>query len=455
MSASRGRHKREKESFERTDLDRLFSTSTSFLTLSLSISVPHSRSSFAAQGKLAVSRVWSRSEVASNALADALSPRPVPTFGGEVEEDGKDGGALGEVLRSADVDAVLLVLPVQAMPSVARAALRAGKAVLQEKPVAGTVTGALESLAVAREVAAEAAAAAAGEAAVLPVFALAENYRSEPGVLAAAAAARGFSSGDTDATNKNNVTTVSLVGNMPMNALNRYHGSAWRRDAAGCPGCFLMDSSVHFVAALRSVASAAGLGEPTRVGARATRRCGDGNDLPAPDTLTSWVEFGGGGGGKGEEEGGDGGGGGTLTTGTVSVTFAGAAPRFALTLDTRAGAVELSRGGYGGTATGRGAGYTVAVSPAAAGGSAETSFHPFGGLEAELESFLRLARGKGTRDDARALSPASATRDLALIEAMLSSSAGGGVPTAVAEVGGNGAVAVDPLEGGFGVAQSQ
>ena len=142
-----------------------------------------------------------------------------------------------------------------------------------------------------------------------------------------------------------------------------------------------------------------------------------------------------------------------MTTGTVSVTFAGAAPRFALTLDTRAGAVELSRGGYGGTATGRGAGYTVAVSPAAvAGGEAETKFYPFGGLEAELESFLRLARGEGSREDARALSPASAARDLALIEAMLSSSAAGGAPTAVAEVGSSSrGVDVDPLEGGFGV----
>ena len=250
-----------------------------------------------------------------------------------------------------------------------------------------------------------------------------------------------------------------------MNASNRYHGSAWRRDARGCPGCFLMDSSVHFAAALRSVGAAAGLGEPRRVGARATSRCGERNDLPAPDTLTSWVEYGGAGGGAGGagggggEERGEGGGGTSTTTGTVSVTFAGAAPRFALTLDTRAGAVELSRGGYGGTATGRGAGYTVAVSPAAAAGgggggggsaAAETSFHPFGGLEAELESFLRLARGRGTEADARALSPASAARDLALIEAMLSSSAGGGAPTAVAEVGSSGGV--DPLESGFGVA---
>ena len=380
-------------------------------------------SSFAASGKLSVPRVWSRSEASSRALADALSPKPVFTFGGEE--------SLDEILTSDDVDAVLLILPVQIMPSVARRALAAGRAVLQEKPVAGTVAEALETLAAAREAAA-AFREEEGERApgVSPVFALAENYRSEPGVLAAGAAARGLSGNGRD----NNVTTVSLVGNMPMNASNRYHGSAWRRDAQGCPGCFLMDSSVHFLAAMRSVGGAAGLGEVVRVGARATSRCGGGNDLPSPDSLTSWIEY------KGGE------------TGTVSVTFAGAAPRFALTLDTRAGAVELSRRGYGGTATGRGAGYTVAVSPAAEASSgekeAETNFHPFGGLEAELESFLRLARGRGTEADAQALSPASAARDLALIEAMLTSSKAGGAPTAVEVVGGEG---VDPLEGGFAV----
>lgn len=348
-----------------------------------------------------------------------------------------------EVLTSGEVDAVLLILPVQAMPSVARRALAAGKAVLQEKPVAGTVTEALKTLEAAREAAA-AAAKKNKNSNLFPVFALAENYRSEPGVLAAADAARKLS----DPTSKkgNNVTTVSLVGNMPMNRSNRYHGSQWRRDAQGCPGCFLMDSCVHFVAALRSVSAAAGLGEVARVGTRAGSRCdGEENDLPAPDTLVSWLEF----------ENAEG-----TANGTVSVTFAGAAPRFALTLDTRRGAVELSRGAYGGGNGngGRGAGYSVAVTAVGGGGGAEaetaSEFHPFGGLEGELESFLRLARGRGTKADAAALSPASAARDLGLIEAMLRSSEGSGAPVEVERIGGGaeGGEELDPLETGFGVA---
>ena len=149
-----------------------------------------SPSSSAASGKLSVTRVWSRSEVSSNALASALSaasPDLLATFGGE-----EGGGALEEVLTSGEVDAVLLILPVQAMPSVARRALAAGKAVLQEKPVAGTVTEALKTLEAAREAAA-AAAKKNKNSNLFPVFALAENYRSEPGVLAAADAARKLS----------------------------------------------------------------------------------------------------------------------------------------------------------------------------------------------------------------------------------------------------------------------
>ena len=213
-----------------------------------------------------------------------------------------------------------------------------------------------------------------------------------------------------------------------------------------------MDSCVHFVAALRAVAGASGAGEPARAGARAASRCvaGGDNDLPSPDTLCGFLEF---------ENG---------AVGTVSVTFAGSTPRFALTVDGRGGAVEVSRGGYGGggnaaagagagfggaaaaAAAGRGADYNVAISPAQREGGepSSTEFHAFGGLERELGSFLRLARGRGSDGDASALSPASAARDLALIEALLASSAdGGGSPKQVQEIGKE----VDPLENGFGV----
>ena len=45
---------------------------------------------------------------------------------------------------------------------------------------------------------------------------------------------------------------------MPMNVANKYFNSAWRRDDAHCPGGFMMESSVHFLAALRMLAAAGG-----------------------------------------------------------------------------------------------------------------------------------------------------------------------------------------------------
>lgn len=336
------------------------------------------RSAAQRRGEVAVTAVWSRTEPAAASLAADMGG--VPAFGGEE--------GLEAVLADDAAEAVLLILPVQALADAAERALAAGKHVLQEKPVAATVTRA----------AAVRAVAAANPSLVLAV---AENYRSEPGVLAAATAAATV--GD--------VTGISLVANMPMNEANRYFSSAWRRDAAGCPGVFLMDSSVHFVAALRSVAAAAGAGEAVRAGAVAR---GASPGLPAPDTLAGWVEFSSGG-----------------VAATLSISFAGAVPTLRLAADGAAGAVEIARGGFGGG--GRGGGYEVSV--ARAGEAPQSTHHPFGGLEAELASFVRSVRGVATPADAAALCPVAAARDLAVVEALLASAAAGGAPVDVASVG--------------------
>lgn len=329
---------------------------------------------------------------------------------------------LSSILADPATAAVLVVLPVQAMPAIVERALGAGKHVLQEKPVAPTV---VRATAMAAAALLAAGAHRPGRAPPPALWCLAENYRSEPAVLEAAARASPASMGP--------ALLVSLDAKMPMNAANRYHGSAWRRT---CPGGFLMDSSVHFLAALRAVTGPRGTawGEPVSASAVAygadEEEAASGlaglerpaNPLPSPDTLLGRLVFA------------------NARAASLAITFAGSLPHFNLAVEGRRGAVSLSRGGFGGAATkgsaGRGGGYDVASAGRAPGGGSGLdtahAFYAFAGLDRELASFVRLVTGVGGEDDRSALSPAAAARDLAAIEALLASSAACGAPVPVA-----------------------
>lgn len=69
-----------------------------------------------------------------------------------------------------------------------------------------------------------------------------------------------------------------------------------------------------------------------------------------------------------------------------------------------------------------------------AGAEPSDAHHPFGGLEAELQSFVAVARGTATPADEAALSVAAAASDLAVVEALLASAAVGGEAVDVAKV---------------------
>jgi predicted dehydrogenase len=61
------------------------------------------------------------------------------------------------------------------------------------------------------------------------------------------------------------IIKLDLVSDMPMNTANKYYTSQWRRDFANGQ---MIDSGVHFIAGLRMVAAAAGLGEAVRPSAQ-------------------------------------------------------------------------------------------------------------------------------------------------------------------------------------------
>ncbi|GIL68589.1 hypothetical protein Vafri_21836 [Volvox africanus] len=181
----------------------------------------------------------------------------------------------------------------------------------------------------------------------------------------------------------------------------RYFGSAWRRDTSGCPGGFFMDSSMHFVAALRMLAAAAGLGGAVMASAHALQ------------------------------------------------------VRWLLSVVGTEGTLEISRGGWGGIRTG----YTLSIKtirpqgllqPGQTDSTVQVLAYTFCGCQDEFAEFMgltaELRRGPTSAecggdaaevtvsDSAARSSPEEAARDLALIEALLASSAAGGQPVQVVQI---------------------
>ncbi|KAG2444564.1 hypothetical protein HXX76_001309 [Chlamydomonas incerta] len=373
-------------------------------------------------GDVDLKAVWSRTPDSARAYVEELFPG-----GSTAALSGEEG--LQVILADPAIELVVVVLPVQPSLPIVERLLSAGKAVVQEKPVGLSVEEAAAAIGRYR-----AAVAAAASPAAAPVWMFAENYRWEAVFLAAAAR---VSSGVLGA-----VIKLDLVADLPMDGRNRYYGSAWRRDTAQCPGGFFTDSSVHFVAALRMLAAAAGAGEATSVSAHAVQVK---PDLSFPDSVVGVATFAGG------------------VPASISISLAAHQVRWSLSVVGTEGSLEVSRGGWGGS---RGE-YTLNIKtsgplPEGAKPASEADptwqklAFPFSGCPDEFAEFVGTTRelrhgssssssstaGGGSAAAAAAAvpgpeaasSPEQGARDLALIEALLSSAAEKGKPVAVRQV---------------------
>eukprot|EP00884_Botryococcus_braunii_P009346 jgi/Botrbrau1/18412/Bobra.0072s0005.1 len=327
--------------------------------------------------KVKLCAIWSRSQETTDILKDDAK-----SFIPEVKLYHGDDG-LTKILEDQTIRAVIVVLPVQVQLQVTLRALHAGKHVLQEKPFAATVKEAQEALRKYNQLACQ------------PVWGLAENYRSEKVFKSAANVVPMLGS----------IIKLDLVADMPMNMTNKYYNSKWRRDTVGCPGGFLMESSVHFIAAVRLLARAGGLGEAAHASGVAGHF--DSN-LPAPDSLTGWLEF---------ENGG---------TCSLSISFASASMRFSVSVTGRLGTMEIKRGGWG---SGPGE-YTLSYKLVS--GTSATEKMGFSGIDDELHAFVSLVSsaepnaGAAVRDEADMAYQISVTegaQDLCCMESLLRSSA--------------------------------
>lgn len=336
--------------------------------------------------------LWSRSSKATDALLPLIQEFSADVKGMHGDQQ------LDELLQDPSIDAVLIVLPVQVMLQVAVKALKAGKHVLQEKPVAQSVEAVKSALRDHHH---------QQNKTPQPTWAVAENYRSEQGFRKACQLIDQLGS----------IIKLDLVADMPMNSSNKYYGSQWRRDAEGCPGGFVTDSCVHHIAALRAVGTASGLGEVVEASATALSLS---EDLPPPDTVVGTVKFASG------------------TPASVSITFAGSVLRFSLSVTGTKGSLEVLRGGWEGPKPG----YTLSYQTTTSDGS-KAELVPFCGLDDELTAFIHQVNAskqgnKGVDADAvYRTCVEEGARDLAVIEALLQSSKQGSKAVKVVSVPSN------------------
>lgn len=143
-----------------------------------------------------------------------------------------------------------------------------------------------------------------------------------------------------------------------------------------------MESSVHFIAALRLVANACGLGEPINASGIASHAK---PDLPGPDTLVGVLRY------TRDPKVADSHSAGSALTdpvivpASVSISFAACNVKWSLMVSGTEGCLEVTRGGWGGS---RGE-YTLTIKQASDAQPTVTKY-PFSGCEGEFATFTDM-----------------------------------------------------------------
>ncbi|KAI0048662.1 oxidoreductase family protein [Auriscalpium vulgare] len=171
----------------------------------------------------------SASELAADAQTILKLPSAPPAY-----YDGDAFTDLDALLSRADIQSVLVILPISTQPSVILKALAAGKHVLSEKPVAPDVASAIKLI---KEY----------EGTYKPkglVWRVAENYEVEPLNLKAAQAVRDGKIGKVE------WFRVQVLNAVDKNS--KWYKTPWRT-VPDYQGGFVLDGGVHTAAALRVI----------------------------------------------------------------------------------------------------------------------------------------------------------------------------------------------------------
>lgn len=171
---------------------------------------------------------------------------------------------LDALLARPDLDAVDIILPIDTQPDIVRKAWAAGKHVISEKPVAATVTEGRKLIADYRAQYAEAGIQ----------WMVAENWRYESAFVAAREVVTSGALGK--------IITVSWTLHMPTTPSLPYFHTAWRKSGR-IPGGYLLDAGVHHAAVLRAL-----VGEVQSVRAFVVQ---NNPQIPPADTIAAALHF--------------------------------------------------------------------------------------------------------------------------------------------------------------------
>ncbi|PSR99016.1 NAD-binding Rossmann fold oxidoreductase [Coniella lustricola] len=181
--------------------------------------------------QLALKVIYSRSLASAQSTSELL-----PAQHGAVELYAEDAGpakTFADVLARTDIVGVIIALPIANQPTFIEAALKAGKHVLAEKPVAPDVAGAKKLIATYREIASQ-------TSSIAPTWSVAEQFRFLPKYVWAAQQAR----------------TLGKVIGFDFRVFqlcredNKYFQTSWRKNPTHNYG-FLLDGGVHHTAVVR------------------------------------------------------------------------------------------------------------------------------------------------------------------------------------------------------------
>jgi len=305
-------------------------------------------------------------------------------------DDSGDDANLDALLQRSDIQAVIVALPINSQPDVILQALKAGKHVLSEKPVANSIASAVSLIETYTSTYASEL-----------HWRIAENFEVEPAFLRVRDAIRSGVIGDIA------FFKLTAVGYIDVDN-SKYYKTPWRTKP-DYQGGFLLDGGVHSVALLRTIL-------PTKMTSLSAFSSLNRPALPPADTINAIVQL-------------------APTSPNAQPAHGIFELSFGAPAESRASGTAISSSAPNGTVVTGTKGwlaitsakkdgvsvYNVEIHGTAEEGGAEhveTFQEPVQGVERELEHFFNLVSGKG---DAGFGKLENALGDVAFIESALNS----------------------------------